>query len=282
MKEGRILKGVGGIYTVATEHEVLTCPSRGLFRNQKVSPIPGDWVTVENGVITAIAPRANELRRPRVANVGLVLVIMAVESPAFSHAFLDGLLIQAEHAGIPAAVCINKADLNPESAETLCALYTQAGYTTAAVSALHNKNISAVRAWLDGKTTVLAGPSGAGKSSFINALNPDTRLKTGEISERVARGKHTTRHAELIPLSGGYIADTPGFSVLERPCIPPIERAALFREFRLFLGQCKFSDCMHRAEDGCAVKAEVGKAIHPLRYARYVSYASEEYSPYDA
>jgi ribosome biogenesis GTPase len=172
---------------------------------------------------------------------------------------------------IPAAICVNKLDL--KEADTVRDIYTQAGYPVFAVSVKENRGLDDFAIFLEGKTTALAGPSGVGKSSIINCLSLGAVMETGGLSEKIGRGKHTTRHAEFIPIKPtGYVIDTPGFSSLALPDVPLSERAALFREFRPFLGQCRFSNCLHGAENGCAVKAQVGTAIDPRRYVRYVDW----------
>jgi len=296
MVDGVILKGVGGQYSVDTVDGVYLCNARGLFRKMKISPVVGDRVQIEAdknspfvGTLMAILPRKNELRRPRVANIDQVLVVLAAAQPSFSASLLDRYLIQAEHEGIEVAICINKTDL--ENAEEVQNIYKSVGYTVFLVSAIgenyenyeenkkgesNEQELEALRSFLQGKTSVLAGPSGVGKSSLINIFSRDVVMEVGAISEKIGRGKHTTRHAEFVAIiPSGYVIDTPGFSSLDLPEVPPIERAALMKEFRPFLGQCKFSNCLHISEQGCAVKEQIGRAIAPQRYKGYLEWISD-------
>jgi ribosome biogenesis GTPase len=199
---------------------------------------------------------------------------LAAAQPTLNFTLLDHYLVQAEYADIPAVVCVNKLDL--QDADNVRMLYTQAGYAVCTVSTKTQAGLDELAAWLAGKTTVLAGPSGVGKSSLLNCLSMGVRMETGGLSTKIDRGKHTTRHAELISIRGsGYVIDTPGFSSVALPDVPMLERAALFREFRPFLGDCQFSNCLHYAEKGCAVKAQVGVSIDPQRYARYVDWITK-------
>jgi len=279
MIEGTIIKGVGGQYTVDTPQGQYICNARGLFRKQKVTPIIGDKVQInvaedKTGTLMSILPRGNALRRPRVANVDQVVVVLAAAQPVFSFTMLDRYLIQAEYEGIEAAVCVNKIDLDADVSIAVKNIYISAGYPVFAVSVSASQGLEALGEFLKGKTTVLAGPSGVGKSSIINSLTERT-LTTGAVSERLGRGKHTTRHTEFIPIKAtGYVIDTPGFSSLEPPDVPKAERAALFKEFIPWLGQCKFRDCLHWSEKDCVVKEQVGISIDPKRYARYLEWIS--------
>jgi len=279
--KGRILKGVAGQYTVDTPKGQYVCNARGLFRKNKISPIVGDWVEIniensESGQLMAVLPRSNALRRPKVANVDQVLIVLATARPAFSFTMLDRYLMQSEYEGIEAAICINKTDLDAAVAAKVCEIYEKISYKVFSVSVEEGEGLQPVQEYLQDKTTVLAGPSGVGKSSIINWLTGHENMATGIVSEKIGRGKHTTRHAEFIPISlSAYVIDTPGFSSLEPPDIPPLERAELFKEFSPYLGQCKFSDCLHNKEIDCAVKEQVGITIHPSRYERYVEWLSE-------
>jgi len=281
MIAGTIIKGVGGQYTVDTPERQYTCNARGLFRKLKVTPIVGDRVMINlaedgvTGTLMEIMPRDNALRRPRVANVDQVAIVVAAAQPKPHFAMLDRYLIQAEYEGIEASICINKTDLDGHVPEEVRKIYEPAGYPVFAVSTTGGEGIDTFGEFLTGKTTVLAGPSGVGKSSIINCLKKGAvqTIATGAVSERIGRGKHTTRHTEFFPLAfGGYAIDTPGFSSLEPPDIPKPERAVLFKEFRPFLGQCKYRDCMHWSEQDCEVKAQVGAAIDPRRYAEYLEW----------
>ena len=276
--KGRILKGVAGQYTVDTPNGQYICSARGLFRKNKISPIVGDWVEIsiendESGQLKAILPRNNELRRPKLSNVDQVLIVLAASQPTFSFTMLDRYLMQAEYEHIKAAICINKIELEESIVAEVSDIYSSVGYPVFSVSVNENIGIDQVRGFLLDKTTALAGPSGVGKSSLINLLTGIKSMETGKVSEKIGRGKHTTRHAEFIPIpDGGYVIDTPGFSSLEPPAVPIAERAELFREFLPYLGQCKFNDCLHNKENDCAIKEQVGLTIHPKRYERYIEW----------
>jgi len=292
MIEGTIIKGVGGQYTVDTLQGQFTCNARGLFRKQKITPIVGDRVQINfaedrgrpipgsepagSGTLMAIMPRKNELRRPKVANVDQVVIVLAVAQPQLSFTLLDRYLIQAEYEGIEAAICINKTDLDDVLPAEIKEIYEAIGYPVFTVSASSGAGLQDIKAFLQDKTTVLAGPSGVGKSSIINGLIEERKLATGAVSQRIGRGKHTTRHAEFVPISAsGYVIDTPGFSSLDPPDVPTLEKAALFKEFRPWLGQCKFRDCLHKSEKGCPVREQVGLTINQRRYDRYIEWISD-------
>ncbi|MCL2399312.1 MAG: ribosome small subunit-dependent GTPase A [Defluviitaleaceae bacterium] len=286
MFEGIIIKGVAGQYTVDTPQGQYVCSARGLFRKQKITPVVGDRVKINGSTLSEILPRRNELQRPRIANVDQVMVVLSIVQPAFDFTMLDRYLIHAEHEGIDAVICINKMDLVDADIDILKKvhdIYTQAGYSVFTASANTYEGIETIKNILYGKITVLAGPSGVGKSSIINSLDLEAKVATGAVSEKIGRGKHTTRHAEFIPILPkpefsefeylpGYVIDTPGFSSLDLPNVELTERAVLFREFHPMLGQCKFRDCLHRSEKDCAVKDQVGISINPQRYACYIDW----------
>jgi len=278
-KEGIIIKGVGGAYTVLANGAQYVCNARGVFRNRNTTPLIGDAaiisVTDENkkiGTLHTIKPRKNELRRPPVANIDQVIITVATAQPAFNAGLLDRFLILVAYEDIPVLICVNKLDLAKN--DNSFAPYVQAGYPLVYTSAKKNEGLPGLRAHMAGKINVFAGPSGVGKSSLINALSPKLELETGELSKKLDRGKHTTRHSEIFPLtddpSGGYCVDTPGFSSLDITAIPKSELGALFLEFEQFIPECRFNNCLHLREKDCAVKEQVGKAIHPMRYESYV------------
>lgn len=287
-KNGIITKGVGGLYAVLTPEGLYACTARGVFRNKKVTPLAGDKVEIFiedelTATITSIAPRKNTLLRPAVANVDQVIIVMSARQPDFNPGLLDRFLVLAARAGIDAVICINKCDLLTGLSDKDNPVFTPykiAGYEIIFVSALA-MNAKALLDSMAGKLTVFAGPSGVGKSSLINALLPDARREVGEISNKLKRGRHTTRAAEILLLEkspqGGFVVDTPGFSSLETEAIPPRDMALYFKEFTPFLGQCRFNDCLHFSHDkteDCAVKEQVGKAIHPARYGSYLKMIS--------
>ncbi|MCL2047719.1 MAG: ribosome small subunit-dependent GTPase A [Defluviitaleaceae bacterium] len=281
---GTIIKGVGGAYTVLAENEIYTCTARGIFRNKKIVPLVGDRVEIEIteqekkiATLHTIKPRENELRRPPAANIGQVIITMATTQPDFNAGLLDRFLLLAEYENIPVLICINKTDLS----ETTFDVYKEAGYPLVYTCALSENGLDALREKMSGKVNLFAGPSGAGKSSLISALT-GLSLETGEISRKLKRGKHTTRHTELIALgepADGYCFDTPGFTSLDLEHIQKNELAPLFREFRPFLYECKFNNCMHIRETDCAVREQVGKAISKERYESYVKLTSLQFQP---
>jgi ribosome biogenesis GTPase len=274
---GTIVKGVAGAYTVAVKNDFIVCAARGVFRNRGMTPLVGDRVEVtitnpdkKTGVLVNLLPRKNELTRPRVVNMEQVVITMATTQPAFEYGLLDRFLLLAGHAGIPAVICVNKCDL--ESIESQVDMYAKAGYPLFFTSCKTGGGIDELKQAMSGKTSVFAGPSGAGKSSLISAVT-GTALETGTLSERIGRGKHTTRHTELVPLKpDGFCVDTPGFTSLDISAIPEPALAFLFMEFTPFIGRCRFTDCVHDHERDCAVKEQIGKAVHPKRYESYIRF----------
>ena len=280
MIQGKIVKGIAGFYYVhVVESGVYECKAKGIFRKDGIKPLVGDNVEIEildekdmEGNITEILPRENELIRPAVANIDQALVVFAVKEPDPHFNLLDRFLVMMESKGIPAVLCFNKADDGrEEQAEELRRIYEGCGCTVLFTSAKEEKNIEELSALLKGKTTAIAGPSGVGKSSLINLLQDEVRMETGSISRKIARGKHTTRHAELIVIGDdSYIMDTPGFSSLY---VNDFEKEGLkyyFPEFAPYEGKCRFHGCDHIHEPGCAVKEAVEEGrIHKIRYADY-------------
>ena len=260
----------------------IPCSARGIFRKQDVTPLVGDEVIIRDSVIHVIKPRKNELRRPALANVDQVIITQAAAQPTFLAGLLDLNLLLAEHAQVTPIICINKYDLHRNGPEPWL-LYEAAGYPILRVSADENTGLDELRALMYGKISVFAGPSGVGKSSLFNRIIPCAQMETGAISTKGGRGKHTTRHAEILPLgkspNDGYLADTPGFSRLDTGDILPHQMAALFPEFRPYLGLCRFTDCLHIKEVGCAVKNAVGDTIHPSRHESYTKMARGEFAP---
>lgn len=281
MLSGRIIKGVGGLYFVDTDMGVFTCQARGLFRKQKKTPLVGDFVDIlvideskKTGYLQNLKKRKNELIRPRAANIDQTIIVFAAASPSLNIDLLDRFIILVEKQNLDIVVCINKIDLSEEPLhrETLD-IYLNIGYKTAYVSAYENTGIDALLKLMQGKVSILAGPSGVGKSSLINAILPDARLDIGEISRKIERGKHTTRHTEILKISDdSYIADSPGFASLTLEELKASSLQNYFREFRSFLGKCRFNDCLHLSEPGCVVKEHVGDIIAPSRYQSYVNF----------
>jgi len=277
---GRITKGVGGHYTVMTPQGEFVCQARGLFRKHEITPLVGDLVEISavdleknTGYLHAIMPRKNELVRPRVANVDRVVVVCAVR-PVVNLPMLDAFLINCEMQGVDAVLCINKIDLDPAGAYgDVLKAYAMAGYDTFTVSAENGTGMDDLRTALSEKTSIFAGPSGVGKSSILNRLFPELSLAIGGLSEKIGRGKHTTRHTSLIRVDDGtYVVDSPGFTSISIDKIPKRDLQEYYPEFREHLGNCYYTGCIHVTEHDCAVKEHVGKTIHPQRYEQYKTF----------
>ena len=278
--QGKIVKGIAGFYYVhVVESGVYECKAKGTFRKDKIRPLVGDNVEIDildekdmEGSITKIHPRKNDLIRPAVANIDQALVVFAVTQPEPHFNLLDRFLVMMERKEIPTVLCFNKTDIAESPAITeLKEIYSGCGYPVIFTSAREEENISQLKELLKGKTTAIAGPSGVGKSSLINLLQSEVRMETGSISRKIARGKHTTRHSELIVLGeDSYIMDTPGFSSLYVNDFEKEELKYCFPEFEPYEGQCRFIGCDHIHEPDCAVKAavEAGK-INKVRYDDY-------------
>ena len=278
--QGKIVKGIAGFYYVhVVESGVYECKAKGTFRKDKIRPLVGDNVEIDildekdmEGSITKILPRKNDLIRPAVANIDQALGVFAVTQPEPHFNLLDRFLVMMERKEIPTVLCFNKTDIAESPAITeLKEIYSGCGYPVIFTSAREEENISQLKELLKGKTTAIAGPSGVGKSSLINLLQSEVRMETGSISRKIARGKHTTRHSELIVLGeDSYIMDTPGFSSLYVNDFEKEELKYCFPEFEPYEGQCRFIGCDHIHEPDCAVKAavEAGK-INKVRYDDY-------------
>ena len=286
--QGKIVKGIGGFYYVDNgKNKVYACRAKGIFRKQDIKPLVGDNVeftildeTDAEGNVDAILPRKNALIRPAAANVDQALVVFALTHPAPNLNLLDRFLVMMEREQVPVIICFNKADLaGEEEMEAYRAVYEKAGYPVRIISAKEEDGVEAVRSLMRGKTTVLAGPSGVGKSTLHNALLPGQQRETGGISQKLGRGRHTTREVELLEAFGGLLADTPGFASLDTSRalhIPKEELQHAFPEFAPYFGKCRFTGCAHMAETGCAVKQalEEGK-IEPSRYESYAALYEE-------
>ncbi len=284
--QGKIVKGIAGFYYVQTEESGLyECKAKGIFRKEKIKPLVGDDVEIsvtdeekKTGNVDQILPRRNTLIRPAVANIDQVLVIFAAASPKPNLNLLDRFLVSMEMQGVPAVLCFNKLDCVGETEqEQLYQIYQNSGCQVLFTCARTGKGIDEVRRILQGKTTAVAGPSGVGKSSMVNLLAPEAQMETGEISRKIDRGKHTTRHSEILPIgSHTFICDTPGFSSLAVWDMEKEELKDCFREFAPYEGQCRFQGCTHTHEPGCAVKEalEAGK-ISRERYRNYVEMYTE-------
>ena len=289
MIEGILLKGYGGFYYVYAEDRVWDCSLRGRFRVKDQDFLPGDRVRIlpkEEGkaTIEAVEPRRNALSRPTIANVDQALLVFALTSPKPDLNLLDRLLIQVIDAEIEPILVFTKLDKFSETAlaedsvkqPSVTDVYRKIGYTVFEVSNETGQGIEAVGARLKEKISVLAGPSGAGKSSLFNALSPGKKLKTGELSLKSKRGRHTTRHVELMVCAGGLVADTPGFSSLFLPNMKRAELAECFPEFVQRRRQCRFNSCIHDKEPNCAIKEALENGeISPLRYEHYLIFLQE-------
>lgn len=269
---GKIIKLTGGFYYIKSGDEVFETRARGNFRHSKVEPIVGDDVEFKYeektlGYIEKVYPRKNMLTRPRVSNVDLALIVIPVLDPKYNLVIIDKTIIQAEHEGIDLAIVINKSDLDEESAEELARIYKNSGFETFVISD-KDDNIESLRAYLHGKTVALCGVSGAGKSTITSRIL-NKEVEVGKVSEKTKRGKHTTRHTEILYNEDIYIFDTPGFSSLSLK-IDEEDLKNYFREFKNF-NNCKFNNCNHIKEPKCAVKDAVDKGqIEKSRYENYL------------
>lgn len=283
---GKIVKGIAGFYYIHVAGSgVYECKAKGAFRREKIRPLVGDNVEIEileekekTGNIIRVFTRSNELIRPAVANIDQVLLVFAVVKPNPHYNLLDRFLVMMEDKLLPVILCFNKTDIATDAQiEELRTIYGRCGYPTVFTSVQEEENISRIREMLKGKTTAIAGPSGVGKSSIINLLQPEAQMETGEISHKIERGRHTTRHSELFPIDeDSYIMDTPGFSSLYVNDFEKEDLKHYFPEFIEYEGTCRFHGCDHIHEPGCSVKTAVdtGK-IHPVRYRNYVEMYEE-------
>lgn len=277
---GKIIKGIAGFYYVhVPERGIYECKAKGIFRKEQVKPLVGDDVEIDlldeaekTGNICRLLPRSSCLIRPAVANVDQALVIFAITHPQPNFNLLDRFLIMMRQQGLPCIICLNKQDLDQEEkGADYAAIYRACGYETLTVSAKQKQGLEQLKELLRGRTTTVAGPSGVGKSSLINCLQSGTVMETGEISAKIERGRHTTRHSELIALGEDtYILDTPGFSSLGLFDLEKEELAAYYPEFQDFEEACRFGGCTHTAEPECAVKQALEQGrISGLRYENY-------------
>ena len=284
--QGKIIKGIAGFYYIYAENdEIYECKAKGIFRKDKQKPLVGDNVEIEvldeqekEGSVTAILPRKNSLIRPAVANVDQAFVIFAMENPKPNFMLLDRFLIMMEKENVPAVICFNKKDLaKQEELELLYETYKSCGYDVIFSSTFNGEGLDEIREILKGKTTVVAGPSGVGKSTLINLLAPEVQMETGEISEKIQRGKHTTRHSQLILLNEQtYIFDTPGFSSLAVDFFEKETLGTLFPEFVEYEQNCRFTGCSHIGEPVCGVKEALAEGkISQSRYNNYVQIYNE-------
>ncbi len=277
MAEGVIVKALSGFYYVQTDERLLECKARGRFRLDGTSPLVGDRVECSldahgKGRIDRVFERRNFFIRPAVANVDALVFVAANTNPVTDPFLIDRVSVIAESAGCELIVCINKTDVDP--ANELYGIFTAAGFTVVRTSVPDGTGIDVLRREIAGKICAFTGNSGVGKSSIMNALSPGLNIKTAEVSEKLGRGKHTTRHVELFDIGGGtYAADTPGFASFDIEMMEIIPKEQLqfdFVEFAPYIGKCRFNNCAHLKEPGCAVTQAVADGkIMPSRYRSY-------------
>lgn len=289
MMRGKIVRGVGGFYYIHPEDAAIDglveCKAKGIFRNQKKKPLVGDNVEIALldsekllGSITKILPRKNELLRPASANVDQAVVVFALSYPRPSLNLLDRFLLMMQTQGIPVIICFNKSDDQEEDViRDFVSQYEHSGARVLVTSAVTGEGIEQLRGLLTDATTVMAGPSGVGKSSVMNILFPEARMETGAISDKIKRGKHTTRHTELFCIGDRtYIMDTPGFTSLQLPELEKEELREYYPEFEEYREECRFPGCVHINEPDCSVKAALdGGRISPKRYENYRQFYEE-------
>ena len=279
--QGKIVKGISGFYYVhVVGTGIYECKAKGVFRNRKVKPLVGDNVEIvvldeekHLGNVEEILPRKNELIRPAVSNIDMALVIFAAAKPDPNFNLLDRFLCMMEYQKVPVTICFNKCDLvSEEEKENLQKIYAPAGYDILFTSVKTGENIDRLKALLAEKTTTVAGPSGVGKSSLVNELQTDVRMQTGAISDKIGRGKHTTRHSEIISIGHDtYIMDTPGFSSMDLPGFEKEDLWTCYPEFVPYEPECRFIGCSHIGEPDCGVKNALAEGkISRVRYDNYV------------
>ena len=284
--QGKIIKGIAGFYYIyAEDGNIYECKAKGIFRKDNFKPLVGDNVEItvlneeeKEGSVTSILPRRNSLIRPAVANVDQAFLIFAMENPKPNFLLLDRFLIMMEQQEIPAVICFNKKDVGEkEEMEKLYEIYTGCGYRVVLSSTYEGEGMDEIHEILKGKTTVVAGPSGVGKSSITNCMQGEVQMETGEISKKLKRGKHTTRHSQVIPVEKNtFLVDTPGFSSLYLTDMKVEELRDYFPEFVMYEPQCRFQGCMHIHEPGCAVKKALSEGkISQQRYDNYLALYEE-------
>ena len=284
--QGKIINGIADFYYIyAEDGNVYECKAKGIFRKDNFKPLVGDNVEItvlneeeKEGSVTSILPRRNSLIRPAVANVDQAFLIFAMENPKPNFLLLDRFLIMMKQQEIPAVICFNKKDVGEkEEMEKLYEIYTGCGYRVVLSSTYEGEGMDEIHEILKGKTTVVAGPSGVGKSSITNCMQGEVQMETGEISKKLKRGKHTTRHSQVIPVEKNtFLVDTPGFSSLYLTDMKEEELRDYFPEFVMYEPQCRFQGCMHIHEPGCAVKKALSEGkISQQRYDNYLALYEE-------
>ena len=285
MAEGQIIKALSGFYYVKSENNIYACKGRGLFRKQKITPLVGDNVyfdITENneGVIQEIKPRKNELIRPQIANITQAIIVTSATQPDFSSLLLDRFVALMESEFIKPYIVITKIDLATKQQlteiEYFKAAYEKLGYNVFLVSLNEIKDLPKVESIFKNETSVITGQTGVGKSTLLNVIDPNLNIETSEVSASLGRGKHTTRHVELIEINNGLVADTPGFSQLELTNIDAVELSDTFIEMKKLKGECRFRGCLHKKEPHCAVKQAVEAGhIEAFRYEHYLKFLEE-------
>lgn len=276
---GKIIKGIAGTYTVKADNDIeYACKAKGAFRKDGIKPVIGDNVVIDiiseesrDGNIVEILPRSNAMIRPAVANIDMALIVAALKSPDPNFLMLDKLILHFKQQGIPIIMCFNKEDIaSKDSVSEYSDLYINSGVKVVVISAGNNQGIDELRGLLKGKTTCIAGPSGVGKSTIINALQDNVLMETGEISEKLKRGKHTTRHSEIIPINHDtYIIDTPGFTSIDVFNISHDNLKDYYDDFKPY-DECYFTPCSHIHEPNCGVRNALSEGkINKVRYENY-------------
>lgn len=278
--QGKIIRGIAGFYYVHNGSHIYECKAKGIFRKDGIKPLVGDNVILEVldeekllGNIISILPRSSEIIRPAVANVDQAMIIFAIQKPDPNFNLLDRFIIYMEQKNLPCIICFNKQDIaSEEEKAAIAGAYEGSGCQVLFASALEEDGLEEIRKVLKGKTTTVAGPSGVGKSSLINKLQTGTYMETGSISVKIERGKHTTRHSEMIAIDEDtYILDTPGFSSLQLFDVEKNTLKDYYREFDDYSDQCRFLDCIHQNEPDCGVKRAVDEGrISKIRYENYL------------
>jgi ribosome biogenesis GTPase len=279
--QGKIVRGVAGFYYVNVEGAgIYECKAKGIFRNRKIKPLPGDNVELTvlddmamTGNIDEIIERKSELIRPAIANADQAVIVFAAAWPAPNLNLLDRFLVLMEQQGMETIICFNKKDqIEKEAQEALVRIYRNSGCKVLLISAKQEEGIEELEILLKGKTTVLAGPSGVGKSTILNLLHPQANMETGDISKKIGRGRHTTRHSELFYMGGGtYLFDTPGFSSLSLGEMEKEELREYYPEFFPYTKECKYLSCLHDREPECAIKEAISHGkIARERYENYL------------